>query len=64
MQQGTACHTAQRRSLSDLKVGQKVKVWSSSGITTLSYPGQLQDVTDVVIFEGRAAAFPSPSGRG
>jgi hypothetical protein len=51
MQQGTACNTAQRRSLSDLKVGQTVKVWSSSGITLTSYPGQLQDVTDVVILE-------------
>ena len=51
MQQGIACHTAQRRSLSALKVGQTVKVWSSSGIILTSYPGQLQDVTDVVILE-------------
>ncbi|HEY0752438.1 MAG TPA: hypothetical protein VGD98_00545 [Ktedonobacteraceae bacterium] len=51
MQQGTACHTAQRGSLSDLKVEQKVKIWSSSGITLTSYPGWLEDVTDIVILE-------------
>jgi hypothetical protein len=51
LQQGTACHTAQRGSLSDLKVGQMVKVWSSSGITLTSYPGWLEDVTDLAILE-------------
>jgi ABC-type multidrug transport system fused ATPase/permease subunit len=51
MQQGTACRTAQQGSLSDLKVGQTVRVWSSSGATLQSYPGQLLDVTDVVILE-------------
>ena len=51
LQQETACSTAQRGSLSDLNVGQRVKVWSSSGITLTSYPGWLEDVTDIVILE-------------
>lgn len=51
MQQGTACHPAQQRSFSDLKVGPTVKVWSRSGRTLLSSPGQLEDGTEVVILE-------------
>ena len=48
-QQGAIC-AAQRGSLSDLKVGQTVDVWSR-GIMLTSYPGVLLDVTDVVILE-------------
>jgi hypothetical protein len=50
LHQGIACYTARRESLSDLKVGQTVRAWSSSGITLESYPGWLEDVTDLVIF--------------
>ncbi|HEY1351457.1 MAG TPA: hypothetical protein VGF67_17695 [Ktedonobacteraceae bacterium] len=49
VQQGKVCQTVQRRSVGDLRIGQTVKAWSSSGITLLSYPGWLEDVTDVVI---------------
>lgn len=50
-QRGTDCSAAQRRSFSELKVGQTIKVWSSSGIVLTTYPGILTDVTDVVIID-------------
>jgi hypothetical protein len=51
LQQGTACSLAQQGSLSNLNIGQRARVWSSSGITLLSYPGWLEDVTTMVILE-------------
>jgi hypothetical protein len=48
-QQGTGCQVLQRVSLSDLRVGQKLKVWSKSGIVLTTYPAQLTDPSDIVI---------------
>ena len=49
LQRGTTCSAAQQGPLSDLKAGQTIKVWSSSGVVLTTYPGVLTDVTDVVI---------------
>ncbi|HTD18540.1 MAG TPA: hypothetical protein VK667_03315 [Ktedonobacteraceae bacterium] len=48
-QQGTVCHVLQRVSFHDLKVGQKLKVWSRSGIVLTTYPAQLTDPSDIVV---------------
>jgi len=48
-QQGTGCQVLQRVSLRDLSVGQKLKVWSKSGIVLTTYPAQLTDPSDIVI---------------
>jgi hypothetical protein len=48
-QHGTNCQTLQAASLPDLKVGQKLKVWSQSGIVLTSYPGQIRDTSAIVI---------------
>ncbi|GHO87155.1 hypothetical protein [Dictyobacter formicarum] len=45
-QQGNECKPAP---LSNLKTGQKIKVWSKSGMVLNSYPGRLVDTTDIVI---------------
>ena len=45
-QQGSECKPA---SLSDLKAGQRIKVWSKSGTELNSYPGQIRDTSDIVI---------------
>ena len=48
-QQGTGGQVLQRVSLRDLRVGQKLKVWSTSGIVITAYPAQLTDPSDIVI---------------
>jgi hypothetical protein len=48
-QQGTGCQMLQSVSFGDLKVGQKLKVWSRSGIVLTTYPAQLNDPSDIVI---------------
>lgn len=54
LQRGTACSAVQQGSLSDLKIGQTIKIWSNSGIVITTYPGVLTDVTDVVILFSQA----------
>ena len=48
-QQGPRCQDVQAVSFSDLRAGQKIKVWSRSGILITTYPGQLTDASDIVI---------------
>jgi len=48
-QQGTVCQMLQSVSFRDLRVGQKLKVWSRSGIVITTYPAQLTDPSDIVI---------------
>lgn len=48
-QPGATCQGLQQVSFSDLRPGQTLKVWSSSGIMLETYPGQLLDISDIVI---------------
>ena len=48
-QPGAICQALQQASFSDLRPGQSLKIWSSSGIMITTYPGQLQDISYIVI---------------
>lgn len=44
-----ACQGLQQVSFNELRPGQTLKIWSSSGIMLQTYPGQLLDISDIVI---------------
>ena len=48
-QPGVACQALQQVSFGELRPGQTLKIWSSSGIMITTYPSQLQDISDIVI---------------
>jgi hypothetical protein len=48
-QTGAACQGLQQVSFSELRPGQTLKIWSSSGMMLQTYPGQLLDISDIVI---------------
>ena len=48
-QQGTTCQTLHMGSFRDLKAGQKLKVWSKSGVVLTTYPALIPDASDIVI---------------
>ena len=48
-QPGSACQHLQARTVQDLKPGQRVRVWSKSGVVLTSYPGMIPDTSFILI---------------